>query len=366
MVQLPTSFLEPKKVIKSLVKNKLITVKQTKTILSKQEPVRQKLEREQARQKRGGAGVRNHDPITIIDIISALNMKRADGNNNPLDEDAIYQVLAQEWGYPYKKIDPLKLDLNVVTTTIPRNFAMKHLVLPIEIKDGNLTVATPNPFNMEVMEDITRVSNMKVNPVVSSKSDVTQLISEFFGFKRSIAAAEDMFAGPSVDLGNLEQYVRLFSADEVPSNDQHIVNAVNHVLVYAFDQRASDIHIEPKRDLVLVRMRIDGVLHTVYKLPKKVHNAMVSRIKAMSRLDMAEKRRPQDGRIKTDKGGHRGRNPNFDRTGGFWRKNGHAADGSRHLVSGLTRAWIQPDRFESLQPIYRYAPRDRFSLRTYW
>jgi len=89
----------------------------------------------------------------------------------------------------------------------------------------------------------------------------------------------------------------------VPSNDQHIVNAVNHLLVYAFDQRASDIHIEPKRDITLVRMRIDGMLHSVYKLPKKVHNAIISRIKALSRLDMAEKRRPQDGRIKTDKGG---------------------------------------------------------------
>jgi general secretion pathway protein E len=112
-----------------------------------------------------------------------------------------------------------------------------------------------------------------------------------------------MFAGPSVDLGNLEQYVRLKTGDELPSNDQHIVNAVNHILLYAFDQRASDVHIEPKRDSVLVRMRIDGVLHTVYTLPKKVHNALVSRIKALSRLNMAEKRRPQDGRIKTDKGG---------------------------------------------------------------
>jgi general secretion pathway protein E len=106
-----------------------------------------------------------------------------------------------------------------------------------------------------------------------------------------------------VDLGNLEQYVRLKSADELPSNDQHIVNAVDHLLGYAFDQRSSDVHIEPKRDSSHVRMRIDGVLHTVYTLPKNVHSAIVSRIKNLSRLDMAEKRRPQDGRIKTDRGG---------------------------------------------------------------
>jgi general secretion pathway protein E len=94
----------------------------------------------------------------------------------------------------------------------------------------------------------------------------------------------------------------LRSADELPSNDQHIVNAVDHLFIYAFDQKASDIHIEPKREQTLVRMRIDGVLHTVYKLPKSVHSAIASRIKNLSRMDMAEKRRPQDGRIKTDKG----------------------------------------------------------------
>ncbi|MBW1841388.1 MAG: type II/IV secretion system protein, partial [Deltaproteobacteria bacterium] len=197
----------------------------------------------------------------------------------------------------------LKLNLNLVTTTLPRTFAMKHLLLPIDITDGYLTVATPNPFNVEVMEDIERVIQMKVKYVVSSKADIIKAIDEFFGFKRSISLAEDMFEAPPVDIGNLEQYVKLKSADELPPNDHHIVNAVNHLLVHAFDQRASDIHIEPKREKIFVRMRIDGVLHTVYSLPKKVHNAIVSRIKALSRLDMAEKRRPQDGRIKTDKGG---------------------------------------------------------------
>ncbi len=106
-----------------------------------------------------------------------------------------------------------------------------------------------------------------------------------------------------MDLGNLEQYVQLRSVDELPSNDSHIVNAVSHLFTYAFDQRASDIHIEPKRDTSMVRMRIDGVLHTVHKIPKKVHPAIVSRIKNLSRIDMAEKRRPQDGRIKTEKEG---------------------------------------------------------------
>jgi general secretion pathway protein E len=226
-----------------------------------------------------------------------------DKENSVLDEDIIYETLARAWGYEYKKIDPLKLDLNLVTTTIPKTFALKHLILPLEIKNGYLTVATCNPFNTEVLDDLSRVSQMNANFVVSSKTDIKKLISESFGFKTSIIAAENQFKSNGTDLGNLEQYVKLKSIEELPSTDHHIINAVNHIFSYAFDQRASDIHIEPKREVSAVRMRIDGVLHTIYTLPKKVHNALVSRIKAMSRLDMAEKRRPQDGRIKTDKDG---------------------------------------------------------------
>ena len=296
--------LSPDSVCQVLLNRKLISSKQRQEILRKKDGLQRKLEGIRARQQTAASlKATGRSPITIMDVIASLNLDRADDPDKTLDEEIIYQALAKEWGFPYRKIDPLKLDLNLVTGTIPHSFAMKHMVLPIAIEDGCLSVATPNPFNVEAMEDIARVSQMKVRPVVTSKTDTRKLLDEFFGFKRSIAAAENQFAGPSVDLGNLEQYVRLKSADELPSNDQHIVNAVNHLLGYAFDQRASDVHIEPKRDLSLVRMRIDGVLHTVYKLPKNVHSAIVSRIKTLSRMDMAEKRRPQDGRIKTDKGG---------------------------------------------------------------
>ena len=293
--------LSDQNVCRILLKKDLLTPEQSKKILDKKNVLKTKLEKRAA--QKNVSGTKTTSPVTFIDVIVSLNLGIAGTDSKVLDEETIFQTLAEKWKIPFKKIDPLKLDLNLVTTTIPRSFAMKHLVLPIAIKDGSLTVATPNPFNIEVMEDIARACNLKVEPVVSPKSDVVKLINEFFGFKRSLAAAEHQFAGPTVDLGNLEQYVLLKSADELPSNDQHVVNAVNYLLTYAFDQRASDIHIEPKRGSSLVRMRIDGVLHTVYQLPKNVHSAIVSRIKNMSRLDMAEKRRPQDGRIKTDKGG---------------------------------------------------------------
>jgi len=290
-----------KSICKSLLKKGLIKRGQAKSIISQEERIRAKLEEQRAKQKGSDRTREIVNPITSVDVIVAMNLVRADHETRVLDEDIIFQTLAQKWGHPYKKIDPLKLNLNRVTTTIPRNFALKHLVLPIHIAEGTLTIATPDPFNTEVMEDITRVTNMQIAIVISSKGDIIKLIDEFFGFKRSIAAAEDLF-GATADLGNLEQYVQITKDGDFTSNDQHIVNAVNHVFLYAFDQRASDIHIEPKREETRVRMRIDGVLHTVYKVPRKVHNAVVTRIKALSALNMAEKRKPQDGRIKTDRG----------------------------------------------------------------
>lgn len=290
-------------ILETLLKSGLISKDQKQEVAVKKTRVKNRLE-----QIRMGHATSAHkskitNPVTIVDIVTSLELQRADDPSKTLDEETIFQTLARAWKIPYKKIDPLKLDLNLVTSTIPLTFAMKHLVLPVKIKDGNLIVATSNPGNSEAMADIAHVSKMKVRPVLSTKTDIIKLISEFFGFKRSIMAAESQYAGPSIDLGNLEQFVRLRSSEELLSDDQHIVNAVDHLFSYAFDQRASDIHIEPKRDKSIVRLRIDGTLHTVYTLPKAVHPAITSRIKTIARLDMAEKRRPQDGRIKMERGG---------------------------------------------------------------
>ncbi|MDA8140827.1 MAG: GspE/PulE family protein [Desulfobacteraceae bacterium] len=303
MTKKPQDAFKPEVVCQILIQNKLLSTTNAKEILRKKEDLLQKLEkiRRQKYENTPSAELISN-PLNIVDVIVSLKLNRADNPGLPLDEETIYQALARHWKIPYYKIDPLKLDLNVVTTTIPRSFAMKHLVVPVDIKDGLLTVAMPDPFNLVVLDDVAMACKLRVEVVVSPKSEIIKLINEFFGFKRSIVAAQDQFGGPVVDLGNLEQYVRLRAADELPSNDQHIVNAVDHLFLYAFDQKASDIHIEPKRELSLVRMRIDGVLHTIYKLPKAVHSAIISRIKNLARMDMSEKRRPQDGRIKTDKG----------------------------------------------------------------
>ena len=304
MVQKNNTGFSDENVCQLLLKSGLISETQNREILVKKNQIRSKLERIRAmRNGSSGSKTRIVNPITIVDVIASLELIRADDPSKTLDEETVFQILARAWKIPYKKIDPLNLNLDLVTNTIPHTFAMKHLVLPIEVRDGYMTVATPYPFNMEAIGDIAQVTQLRVKPVVSTKTDIIKLISEFFGFKRSIMAAETEYMGPSIDLGNLEQFVRLRSSEELLSDDQHIVNAVDHLFGYAFDQRASDIHIEPKRNKSIVRLRIDGTLHTVYELPKSVHPAITSRIKTIARLDMAEKRRPQDGRIKMEKEG---------------------------------------------------------------
>ena len=290
-------------VTRALQSQGLLSEDQGKLLFREKANVRRKIQRDRAaRESTLGIKQRIPNPITIVDVVVALDLKRADDPSKSLDEETMFQALARAWGIPYKKIDPLDLDLNLVTRTIPHHFARRHLILPVGFEDGCLQVATPNPFNAEAFQDISQVTKQQVKPLVSPKTDIIRLIGEQFGFQRSILAAENQFGGPGIDISNLEQLVRLRTAEEVPFDDRHIVNAVDHLFGYAFDQRASDIHIEPKREKTIVRLRIDGVLHTVYELPKNVHSAIVSRIKAIARLDMAEKRRPQDGRIKMEKG----------------------------------------------------------------
>ena len=240
----------------------------------------------------------------MVDLLASLKFAIANAPEETfLDEETIIRAVAEEAGLPFKKLDPLELDLEVVTKTIPKGFALNHLILPLAVKNGVLEVAIHDPDNRGALAEIERVNQIAVRPCLATKSDIVRMLREFFGFQTSISAAEDHLAGPGVDLGNLEQYVRISGSEEAASTDRHITTAVDHLFNYAFEQRASDIHIEPKRDNSLVRLRIDGSLHTVYKLPKVVHAAVISRIKSLSRLNIAEKRRPQDGRIKIDRAG---------------------------------------------------------------
>lgn len=237
--------------------------------------------------------------VSPAEILASFNLEIKDSPGNLLTEDVITEALASATGMPFLKIDPLKLDLRVVTDHIPRPFALKNLIVAVEESNGIITVAVADPFNDALVNELATARRLEIRRVLSSKNDILKILREFYGFRASVAAAEEE-ASTSIDLGNLEQYFKLKGHQELEGTDTHVVSAVEFLLNYAFDQHASDIHIEPKRETSLVRFRIDGVMHNIHIIPKQLHAPIVSRIKMLSRMDLAEKRRPQDGRIKTN------------------------------------------------------------------
>jgi general secretion pathway protein E len=293
--------LDMKGVLEVLRRAGWITSAQEKEILRHAKAQQEKLARVREVKKGRVSLQLDTSRITPVEVIAAMGLKRGNQPKDRLDEEAVMRAVAAELGMTFKKIDPLELDLEVVTQTIPKSFALKHLVLPIESSVETLTVVVYDPFNRQVLEDIERVTKKQVLAQISTKTDILKTISEFYGFKRAIVAADSQLGRPLVDLGNLEQLTRVQASEEISSSDQHITNAVDHLFNYAFDQRASDVHIEPKREQSIVRLRIDGMLHTIYRIPRSVHPAIISRIKGLARLDVAEKRRPQDGRIKVER-----------------------------------------------------------------
>uniref|UniRef100_C6E4T6 Type II secretion system protein E n=1 Tax=Geobacter sp. (strain M21) TaxID=443144 RepID=C6E4T6_GEOSM len=281
-----------------LLQRQMISDEQLKTLLAQGEAQAQRLA---GAQQAGYSRRVLHAPekASPAEVIASLNLEIPGAGGKLLTEDAITEVLAQAVGLPYLKINPMKLDLDLVTAHISRPFALKHLIVPVGYEEGVVVLAVADPFNEEVVEELRSIKRMEFRRVLASRNDILKILREFFGFRASVQAAEsEVTAG--VDLGNLEQFVRMKSGHEIEGTDRNIISAVDFLLQYAFDQRASDIHIEPKREKTLVRLRVDGVLHNVHVVPKQLHPPIVSRIKMLSRMDLAEKRRPQDGRIKTN------------------------------------------------------------------
>ncbi len=237
------------------------------------------------------------------DLIQGLGFHaESAGGNGAIDEYVIAQAIAADAKVDFVRIDPLTLDADLIESQISRPFARRHRMVPLSVADGVLRVACANPYDIEGIDSFKRIAGRELQLVVASEPEILKALTEFYGLRHSVKKAErDLSAG--IDLGNLEQLVKMKNEAEIESSDQHIINAVEFMLQHAYDSRASDIHIEPKRENSLIRFRIDGVLHEIQRIPKVVHQAVVNRIKTMSRLDIAERRKPQDGRVKTERGG---------------------------------------------------------------
>jgi general secretion pathway protein E len=214
--------------------------------------------------------------------------------------DILSEWCAAKVGLPFIRIDPLKIDFTRVADVMSASYAARFNILPVDISATTLTVATADPFATEWEAEIAKVSRRRIELVLANPLDISQYISQFFSLAKSIRDANKTNAQDLALRSNFEQLVELGKANkQFDANDQHIVNIVDWLWGYAFEQRASDIHLEPKRDIAAIRFRIDGVLHQVYQVPAAVMLAMTARIKLLGRMDVIEKRRPQDGRIKT-------------------------------------------------------------------
>ncbi len=215
-----------------------------------------------------------------------------------LNTEALTEWLAGRVPLPYLRIDPLKVDVGRVAEVMSVQYAELRKVLPVLVSADAVTVATSEPYDTGWVAEIESASRRRVRLVLANPDDIARYTTEFFQLARSVRAAQrtsESSAGAS-----FEQLVELGKANkQLDANDQGVVQVVDWLWQYAFDQRASDIHLEPRRELGAIRFRIDGLLHTVYQVPLTVMNAMTARIKLLGRMDVVERRRPQDGRIKT-------------------------------------------------------------------
>jgi general secretion pathway protein E len=235
--------------------------------------------------------------------LASVSMRRA-SDGKPLDIELLSQWLAGHVGLDYLRIDPLKVDVGKVADAMSAAYAERHKILPVQITPTHVVVATAEPFIVDWVAEVERQSRRQVRRVVSNPQDIQRYTAEFFSLAKSVRAANK--AGGNAGGSSFEQLVELGKANkQLDANDQGVVQVVDWLWQYAFDQRASDIHLEPRREQGVIRFRIDGVLHPVYQMPMGVLNAMTARIKLLGRMDVMEKRRPLDGRIKT-------RNPRGD------------------------------------------------------
>jgi general secretion pathway protein E len=214
--------------------------------------------------------------------------------------DALTEWCASKVELPFLRIDPLKIDFTKVADAMSATYAARFNILPVDAGPGVLVVATADPFRTEWRDEIARVTRRRVDLVFANPLEIGQYIAQFFTLAKSIRDANKLNGQDVALRSNFEQLVEMGKSNkQFDANDQHIVNIVDWLWGYAFEQRASDIHLEPKRDVGAIRFRIDGVLHQVYQVPAVVMIAMTARIKLLGRMDVIEKRKPQDGRIKT-------------------------------------------------------------------
>ena len=248
-----------------------------------------------ASQRRTSAQLKAHLLVFIAD-------QNLDDQKNPgqkLNLESLTRFLAEWAGQDYYHIDPLSIDAAKVTQAMSYAFTQRHKIMAVSITANEVVIASAEPLVSSWEEDLIHVLKKPIKRVVSNPLELQRMTEELYRLAASIDMATTGSSSSSVGISNLEQMVELGALKDPEANDQHVVRIVDWLLQYAFEQRASDIHNEPRREVGNVRFRIDGVLYTVYQIPMQVMNAVTSRLKILGRMNVADKRKPQDGRLKT-------------------------------------------------------------------
>ncbi|MET4696324.1 general secretion pathway protein E [Endozoicomonas sp. NE40] len=234
-----------------------------------------------------------------LEYIASLELSSASEPGKNLELEWLIQWLATLSGQEYFAIDPLKIDASAVTPVMSRAYALRHEILAVDVSNDEVVIASAHPWYTGWEDNLQHVNRKTIRRVVANPVDIRRFTTEFYRIAQSIQGAIENDGVQSANLNSFEQMLELGNMKSPDANDQHIVNIVDWLLQYAFEQRASDIHVEPRRDQCHLRFRIDGVLHSIYQMPAKVAAAVTSRLKILGRMNVAEKRKPQDGRLKT-------------------------------------------------------------------
>lgn len=232
-----------------------------------------------------------------VEYLADLELENKQHSGQTLDIDTMMRWLALQANQPYYPIDPLKIDPAAITPIMSAAYAQRHQILAVEVSEDALVIASAQPFNTGWEETVRHTNRKKIKRVVSNPADIRRYSAEFYSLADSVNRASKH--GNSAVATSFEQLLELGNIRNPEANDQHVIRVVDWLLQYAFDQRASDIHIEPRKEMSNIRLRIDGILHQVYDLPSEIVGAVTNRFKILGRMDVAEKRKPQDGRIKT-------------------------------------------------------------------
>jgi general secretion pathway protein E len=232
-------------------------------------------------------------------ILGNQKWKSMRSPHRALTVETLTEWLAGKVGLDYFHIDPLQLNFGAIASVVSKAYADRLKIMPVKISGKEVTVATAEPYLTDWVADLERIINIRIVLVLANPVEINRYLPEVYSLANSVQLANEAKSGQIVGVQNFEQLVELGKNKNLDANEQHVVNIVDWLFKYAFEQGASDIHLEPRRDIGLVRFRIDGVLHQVYQLPSTIMNAITSRIKLLGRMDMVEKRRPQDGRVKT-------------------------------------------------------------------